>query len=78
MNAIPGYFFGILSACAVFCLGRYLIAQPEKVSRIFAFGQQPVNPSISFFRLVGRFYCWLSVIAIVSLLGATAAAMFAH
>jgi hypothetical protein len=78
MSPIPGYFFGILSACAVFCVGRYLIAQPEKVARVFAFGQQSVCFSISFFRIVGRFYCWLSVIAMVMLLGATVAALFAR
>jgi len=75
MDPIPGCFFGILSACGVFWLGNYMIAQPERVARDFAFGQQPTNPSLTFFRFVGRFYCWLSVIAMVMLPVATSAAM---
>jgi hypothetical protein len=76
MNAIPGYFLGIAFCCGVFLFGRYSIARPEGVARVFAWGQPPTRFGVVFFRVVGRFFCVMAVVGVIFYSAATGVAVF--
>jgi hypothetical protein len=78
MNATPGCFLGIAFCCGVFLFGRYSIARPEGVARVFAWGQPPTRFGVVFFRLMGRTFCWMGAIGVVFYLIATTIAFFTH
>jgi hypothetical protein len=78
MNAIPGYFLGVVCCCGLFFFGKYSITQPERVARVFAWGQTPVSFSVVFFRTLGRFFCWVAAVGVVFYLAATGFAVSTH
>ena len=59
------YTVGLIFAC-IFCfVGRYMTKYPEKVARIFAFGQDPMKLSVTYFRYCGWFFLVMSGLGVV-------------
>jgi hypothetical protein len=62
----------------MFFFGKHSISRPEGVARAFALGQPPAKFSIAFFRVVGRFFCAMSVLGVIFYLAETSVAIFTH
>jgi hypothetical protein len=56
MESAMKYAIGLIFACAFALLGRFQAKNPEKVARIFAFGQEPRKFSVTYFRYCGLFF----------------------
>lgn len=55
MNIIVNYSIGVLISCALFLAGRYLLAHPDRMVRLYRREERPAKAAISFVRFVGNF-----------------------
>ena len=63
MHIIVNYIIGVLIACGLFWAGRYFLAHPDKVVRLFVRKEErPDKSSIAFARFVGNFLIILGVL----------------
>lgn len=62
MHIIVNYIIGVLIACTLFFVGRYLLAHPDKVVRLFTREERPAKSPIAFTRFVGNFLLILGVL----------------
>jgi len=56
MESAMKFAVGLLSACAFSFIGKFMARNPEKVARVFAFGQDPVKFLVTYFRYCGLFF----------------------
>ena len=54
MNIIVNYSIGVLISCGLFLAGRYLLAHPDRMVRLYRREERPTKAAISFVRFVGN------------------------
>ena len=65
MHIIANYIVALLISCCLFLLGRYAVAHPDKLVRMFTREERPDKSKVSFVRFVGSFFLILGVLGIV-------------
>jgi hypothetical protein len=53
MQSAMSFIIGLIFTCAFSLIGKFIVKNPEKVARVFAFGQHPRKFSVTYFRYCG-------------------------
>lgn len=70
------FMLAFASAIGLVFAGRFIVRNPEKLHRIFTFGQAPTRFGVGFFRVLGWFYIWFGAIAALMFVTGTLVSVF--
>jgi uncharacterized protein involved in cysteine biosynthesis len=64
MHIIVNFIIGVLISCCLFFLGRYAMAHPDRIVRMFTREERPAKSWVAFVRFIGNFFLILGVLGI--------------